>query len=215
MTHNNQIVIDYPVHNTDFWGTVEGVLLYLRDMKINACVSRSNLKFMYTPNATCGDKAVTVFLNYPNECRPNCLFETENIAVQNPPLSVADEHVFYAACKLPSTNATINDENCSVHSKNIGFVTFGPYARLGKGQYNIKLEYSSEKEAGTQAGYWDMATEQGRRILMREKLDGTNGVKTTADKTISLEEINGEYEVRTFNEDNKLMTIFGINVARQ
>lgn len=210
----NQVVIDYPVHNDSLWGTAEGLLVYLKDRGVNACVARPNLDFMYTKNGVCEASKIDVYLNATTSCSPNCLFSVDQLALHVPPLSKPGESILYPACELPRLPTTHTEDDCKVTTTQEGFVTFGPYVRLIPGNYSFKIEYSSSNPSDQVAGRWDVAINKGQNMLSEGALQGTDGRN---------EQLAGEFlitdttetEIRTYLNRGSALTIDKISISRK
>ncbi|MES2819186.1 MAG: hypothetical protein V4812_09420 [Pseudomonadota bacterium] len=80
------LALGYPARNDELWVTVAGVLLYLKDHGMDACVARPELDFMYTSSAICTTRAVDAVLDYAVNCADDCLYTFDKFAVRRPAL---------------------------------------------------------------------------------------------------------------------------------
>jgi hypothetical protein len=210
----NQVVIDYPVHNDSLWGTAEGLLVYLKDRGVNACVARPNLDFMYTKNGVCKKSKIDIYLNATASCAPNCLFSVDQLALHAPPLSKPGESVLYPACELPRLPTTYVEDDCKVTTTQTGFVTFGPYVRLSPGHYGFKVEYSSSSPSNQVAGRWDVAINKGQDMLSEGVLQGTDGRNEQLTGEFFIKDTT-ETEIRTYLNPGAALTIAKISITRK
>lgn len=80
-SHSGQrVVLDYPEGGEPFWITAGGLLLYLKDKGVDACIARPDLDFLYTPKGVCREKA-DVRLQRADQCAPGCLVTSGGLAL--------------------------------------------------------------------------------------------------------------------------------------
>lgn len=209
-----RIVLDYPEHNEQFWAASEGLLLYLKDRGIDACVARPELDFMYTPRGVCPDEPVDVYLEKAESCAvTDCLFSSGELALAHPPLARAGEYMTFPACQLPHQEPAIAGEGCRIDIRVPGWATFGPYVKLFAGRYRFEIDYASSQPRGRIAGQWDVAIGSGQTLLQSGPLRGTDGLRErTAGEFVVGQ--RGETEIRTRQEEAALLTIYGIRLTR-
>lgn len=210
----NRIAMDYPAHNEDFWPAVEGVLVYLKDRGVDACVARPELDFMYTPDAVCKTGGIDVFLDYAANCADGCLYTFDKFAVRRPLLTQAGATLDFPICQLPRMLTTEVQDNCTVSSDTPGFVTFGPYIKLEPGRYRVEIEYASPGNAQDTIGHWDISLNKGRETLMRTALKGTSGGLNKAGAVFVIE-AHTETEIRTSLEPEQRLSLLRMTLARE
>lgn len=210
----NRIALDYPVHSQELWGLVEGLLVYLKDRGVDACVARSELDFMYTANAICTTPEIDLILDHGSNCAGDCLYTWDLYAVRRPPLSEVGARLEFPACQLPRLAATGVDKDCAVSTETPGIVTFGPYIRLTPGRYRFDLEYAAPGGPQEQAGHWDVVTDKGQSRLSYGELPGTGGVRLTISGTLVIDRYS-ETEIRTWLEPGQRLSVHKMTLSRE
>lgn len=205
-----RVAFDYSAHNQGLWGLAEGLLVYLRDRGVDACVTRPELSFMYTPGATCAGPA-QVMLSDVEDCTPDCQYRDARFGFRAAPLASPGAVLSFAACRLPHLDSTRSEGECDAVSETPGFVTFGPYVRLAPGRYRFELDYSAAGHAPV--GDWDVAVDKGQRVLQQGPLAGSDGQPTTLNGTFSVEE-SVEAEVRTRLAQPARIAVHALRIVR-
>jgi hypothetical protein len=208
------LALDYSANDETLWADAAGVLVYLKDHGVEACVARPELDYLFSRRAVCAaDSAADVQLTRPASCAPGCLFATASLAIEHPPFSVAQQRVDYPACQLPRTESARAETDCAVLASQAGLATFGPYVQLPPGRYRLEIEYAANLPRNEQAGRWDIAVDRGQTILGNGSLAGTEGKQEVA----SAEFVNDrrhETEIRTYASPAGPVTIHRISLQR-
>jgi hypothetical protein len=112
------------------------------------------------------------------------------------------DHFSWPAATLPSQFAReLNDTMRMVNaSQGTGYVTFGPYIKLPKGNYQVDIVYFSDAPSTEKIGSWDSFLVKKPMILAAGALLGTGGKIKTLKVTFVVPEplSNNRFEVRTF-----------------
>ena len=98
-----------------------------------------------------------------------------------------------------------------------GHLTFGPYATLPSGEYEMKIEYISSLSTSEIAGYWDIVslTKSGSKILKRDNISGTNKNSMSVVSNFTWSELHkSKIEIRSFYNGVGDLTIKSLTIQR-
>lgn len=124
----------------------------------------------------------------------------------------------FLPAELPTQIGKLVDGSLvSVEKSGAGFLTFGPYINLIKGQYEIDIIYSSNTPQSQSLGYWDSigVDALGQQIkLGSDSITGTSGNKTTIHYTIELTQNLEKVEFRTFFNGKYDLNVHQISIKQ-
>lgn len=211
---DQRVVIDYPDDSPLSWITAGGLLLYLKDKGVDACIARPELSFLYTAHGVCSGESATAYLEKAESCAATgCRFFSGEFALATPPLAETGDQVVFPACQLAHQETAVVGDDCRVEVRTPGWATFGPYVKLPAGRYRFEIDYASSLPRGQVAGQWDAVVDMGQTMLQLGSLWGTEG---------SRDQVSGEFlvgrdkqtEIRTRQDGSALLTIYGIRLKR-
>lgn len=122
------------------------------------------------------------------------------IAAYSPNIKIKNEHIFQAS-QLPSQTGSAADSNRLAKSvlDKPGFVNYGPYFPLRKGNYEVLFSYKSTALPSEVVGWIDVYDATSRSQLIKIPINGTNG--TTIKNNINFQPKHwsaNSYEFRTY-----------------
>ncbi|MFZ6657892.1 hypothetical protein [Undibacterium sp. TJN19] len=181
--------------------------------------------FSYAPNYMWAGFITTVFImGFPREGKVPVFIRYAVLAFGLSIVLVGfhnnhpDDDAWFQAIDLPSQSGRLKDST-RIGEQGIdesGFITYGPYLLLGKGQYEVTVKYSSVGTSQQSVGWFDVydAT-SGKQDLLRP-LYGTNN----AIQELKIEFANDQWVPHTFEFRNKWngisnIRIYGIHVQKK
>jgi MFS family permease len=211
---HGQIVLDYPTQAENAWAHVTGLLVYLKDHKAQACVAHPEMRFLFSPGATCAaGTPVTAYLTHSTECDDHCLVSAGEYALSRPPLSANGDKSKFNGCSLAKAPWTQTGTDCAVVTRTVGAATFGPFVVLPPGRYRFEIDYASSLSTDASAGFWDVVFNKAKGTLEKGDLPGSNSQRTM---------LSGEFfsssqqqvEIRTFLSGPGELKVYGITITR-
>ena len=94
----------------------------------------------------------------------------------------------------------------AVEGTNAGYLTYGPYAMLSPGRYEITLKYSADGDTGS----WDI-TAMGT-VLAKGSIPNTSGATMDVVTTIDLLKDTQNFEVRAFYSGHGRLAIESLSI---
>ncbi|OBY87995.1 hypothetical protein A6723_002020 [Pseudomonas sp. AU11447] len=212
--YGHQVALDYSAQDEALWASTAGLLVYLKDHGVDACVARPEMDYLFSRKGVCAPGAVAdVQLVKATACVADCLFTTATLALDRPPFSAEQRRIDYPACNLPRLDSSSVSADCEVTSSRSGLVTFGPYVQLPPGRYRIEIEFATSLARGTQAGQWDIAFDRGQGMLGKGELTGTDGTREVMSTEFTNDQRH-EIEVRTYLYAQGSLTIHRVSLQR-
>lgn len=208
------IALDYSAQQENAWAHVVGLLVYLKDHQARACVIHPEMRFLFSPGATCdATTPATAYFLRRSECGERCLASAGEFALSRPPFSVSGDRSDFNGCNLPRAPSTEPEGECAVMSRTPGAVTFGPFVSLPAGRYRFEIDYTSNLPSQSTAGSWDVVFDKAKGRLGKGDLPGSNGRRTS---------LSGEFhsdsrqqtEIRTFHSGTGDLTVYKIAITR-
>ena len=111
--------------------------------------------------------------------------------------------------KLPSlVGRSDGSARVAAEGMNAGYLTFGPYATLNPGNYQVTMKYESEGETGS----WDIVTSVG--VAAKGGIPDSHGM--VADITVTLDLPNGTqlFETRTLYSGHGRLSILSLEIRQ-
>lgn len=208
------VALDYSAQDEALWADAAGLLVYLKDRGVDACVARPEMDYLFSRTGVCAPGAAAdVQLTRAPACSADCLFTTPTLALEIPPFSKAQQRIDYRACNLPRPDSSAAGGDCEVSAGKRGLVTFGPYVQLPPGRYRVEIEYATNLPRETLAGQWDIAFDRGQGILGKGELIGTDGNREVMSAEFTNDQRH-ETEIRTYLEAQGSLTIHRVSLQR-
>lgn len=208
------VALDYSAQDEALWADAAGLLVYLKDRGVEACIARPEMDYLFSRTGVCAlGVAADVQLTRASACSANCLFTTPTLALEIPPFSKAQQRIDYRACNLPRPDSSAAGGDCVVSAGKRGLVTFGPYVQLPPGHYRVEIEYATNLPRKTQVGQWDIAFDRGHGILGKGELSGTDGNREVMSAEFTNDQRH-EIEIRTYLDAQGSLTIHRVSLQR-
>ncbi|MCP1621617.1 hypothetical protein [Pseudomonas nitroreducens] len=212
--YDHPVALDYSAQDEALWADTAGLLVYLKDHGVDACVARPEMDYLFSRKGVCAPGvAADVQLVKASACAVDCLFTTPTLGLERPPFSATLQRIDYPACKLPRPDSSHAGAGCEVSASHPGLVTFGPYVQLPPGHYRVEIEFATNLPRGAQAGKWDIAFDRGQGILGRGELIGTDGNREVMSAEFTNEQRH-ETEIRTYLDAQGSLTIHRVSLQR-
>ncbi|MDN6855246.1 hypothetical protein QO207_01500 [Pseudomonas sp. CAN2814] len=209
-----QIVLDYPTQPENAWPHVTALLVYLKDHGAQACVARPEMRFLFTPSATCAAGIpVTDYLTRTTDCGDQCLASAGDYAITRPPFSASGDKSEFTGCTLAKAPWTQTGADCAVATKTAGAATFGPFVTLPAGRYRFDIDYASSLPANTSAGAWDVVFDKAKGTLEKGDLPGSDNQRTQLSRQF-VSDRQQQMEIRTFLSGAGELKVYAITITR-
>jgi hypothetical protein len=123
-------------------------------------------------------------------------------------------NVAWAAAELPSLVGRVNGSTRVASEKvdSPGFVTFGPYQRLGRGNWKATVTYRSSAPVGVDVGRFDVVTRFATDMRGMSEIRGTGGKTRTITIPFSVDDPSLAWEFRTWWNDRGDLTVTHVSV---
>lgn len=109
--------------------------------------------------------------------------------------------------RLPSLVGSIQgDKRAAADGTNAGVLTYGPYATLNAGRYEVTIKYESESEAGS----WDVISTAG--VLATGSIPDSHGAVGDIVVTIDLPNDANDFQVRTFYSGHGRLAVESLRI---
>jgi len=128
--------------------------------------------------------------------------------IKRPPL-------VFAATSLSSQNGLPDGTSLTTWGPNSGYLTFGPYIQLSRGNYRFTLEYSAKQTAAEPVGTWDVVA--GNEVLKAGTFSsGDADAKITEAFTIDARTAEQSVQIRSFYPGNNagVLTVRSLKLER-
>lgn len=212
--YGQQVALDYSAQDEALWASTAGLLVYLKDHGVDACVARPEMDYLFSRKGICAPGAVAdVQLVKATACAADCLFKSPPLALERPPFSTAQRRIDYPACNLPRPDSSNVSADCEVSASSPGLVTFGPYVQLPPGRYRVEIEFAANLPRGARTGQWDIAFDRGQGILGKGELTGTDGAREVMSAEFTNDQRH-ETEIRTYLDAPGSLTIHRVSLQR-
>jgi len=115
----------------------------------------------------------------------------------------------WSASEMSTTNGIKQNNSIFVKSGIMkpGFVVFGPWINLGKGKYQVSIDYTADASDREMVGFWDVYETKNMAILKRGTFNGTNKKSKRFTYSFDIDKNDGNliYEFRMYWLGNKDM----------
>lgn len=103
------------------------------------------------------------------------------------------------------------EEKYFVSDGSEGYILYGPYGTWNSGKYKVSLRYSVENYKDKQAGLFDLATDNGNRILASASIEN-GGENISFD--VEVDKVLQNYELRCYAKEGAIIKIERITVEK-
>jgi len=100
------------------------------------------------------------------------------------------------------------------NSSKSGFLSFGPYVKLPKGNYRISIDYSSLSTSHDKVGWWDIVANKGKTKFLRNDIFGSDGKDAVLKATFFSDGTLNDFEYRIFYNGKGDLKLHGIKVDK-
>lgn len=135
---------------------------------------------------------------------------------KNEAIAASNDCKHFNAGVLPSDVVRTDDHGNLNYFKNgeEGFLSFGPYISLDKGNYWGIFTYASQAASGSIVGWIDVTLNQGTTILARRPVLGTGAKLELVDIPFSLEDKVDGVEIRFFVDGSAPVSLNSLDILR-
>lgn len=120
----------------------------------------------------------------------------------------------WPAPALPSLIGKLQDERLVAPAGAVGFLSYGPYARIPAGRYRYQITYAASGEPSQSFGTWDIVSNAtaSASVLAKGDLRGTNGDERTIEGQFERDQDSLNSEIRTFSNGSGELSLIRIQL---